>query len=42
MPQELVGLEFLKKNRIKDKACNMHEPFAFISYFHDEYDTQIV
>lgn len=42
MTQELVGLQFLKKNLIKDKPCNLDKPFAFISYAHDEHDAQIV
>lgn len=42
MSQELVGLEYLKKNEIKDKVCDMGKPFAFISYSHDDYDSQIV
>lgn len=42
MAQQLVGLEFLKKNEIKDKVCDMGRPFAFISYSHDDYDSQIV
>lgn len=42
MMERLSGLEFLKKNQIKDKTCDMNNPFAFISYSHDEHDTQIV
>ena len=42
MIERLSGLEFLKKNEIKDKTCDMNRPFAFISYSHDEHDTQIV
>ena len=42
MMERLSGLEFLKKNQIKDKTCDMNKPFAFISYSHDEHDTQIV
>ena len=32
MIERLSGLEFLKKNEIKDKTCDMNRPFAFISY----------
>lgn len=42
MTQELIGLEFLQKNEIKNKRCNMEQPFAFISYSHDDFDSQIV
>lgn len=42
MSQELMGLEYLKKKEIKNMKCDMNKPFAFISYSHDEYDSQIV
>ena len=42
MEQEVMGLQFLKKNAIKDKPCRLEAPFAFISYAHDEHDAQIV
>lgn len=42
MTERLSGLDFLKKNEIKNKTCVMDRPFAFISYSHDEHDTQIV
>ena len=42
MSQELTGLEYLKKKEIKNMKCNMDKPFAFISYSHDDYDSQIV
>lgn len=42
MSQELIGLEYLKANEIKNMTCDMDKPFAFISYSHDEYDSQIV
>ncbi len=42
MAQELTGLEYLKKKEIKNMKCNMNKPFAFISYSHDDYDSQIV
>ncbi|MBR4343890.1 MAG: toll/interleukin-1 receptor domain-containing protein [Lachnospiraceae bacterium] len=42
MAKELTGLEYLKKNEIKNMKCNMNKPFAFISYSHDEHDSQIV
>lgn len=42
MAQELTGLEYLKKKEIKNMKCNMEKPFAFISYSHDDYDSQIV
>lgn len=42
MEQEIKGLEYLKKNEIKTKKCNMDAPFAFISYSHDEHDSKIV
>lgn len=38
----LEGLEFLRANEIEGKACDLKTPFAFISYAHDEQDTQIV
>lgn len=42
MAAELVGLEFLKKNEIKNKSCDPTRPYAFISYSHDPHDAQIV
>ena len=42
MAEQLVGLDFLKKNEIKNKTCDMKRPFVFISYSHDAHDTQIV
>ena len=42
MAQELMGLEYLKKKEIKNMKCDMEKPFAFISYSHDDYDSQIV
>lgn len=42
MARELIGLEFLQKNEIINKRCDMDAPFAFISYSHDAYDSQIV
>ncbi len=42
MEQEIKGLEYLMKNEIKNKKCNMDAPFAFISYSHDEHDSKIV
>ena len=42
MSQELTGLEYLKKKEIKNMKCNMDKPFAFISYSHDDNDSQIV
>lgn len=42
MAQELTGLEYLKKKEIKNMKCDMGKPFAFISYSHDDYDSQIV
>ena len=42
MSQELTGLEYLKKKEIENMKCNMDKPFAFISYSHDDYDSQIV
>lgn len=42
MAQELTGLEYLKKKEIKNMKCDMDKPFAFISYSHDDYDSQIV
>lgn len=42
MATELVGLEFLRKNEIKNKTCDPARPYAFISYSHDEHDAQIV
>lgn len=32
----------MRRNAIHDKVCNPDKPFAFISYSHDESDTQIV
>lgn len=42
MAQELKGLEYLKKNVIKNKKYDENKPFAFISYSHDDHDSQIV
>jgi len=42
MAQELTGLEYLKKKEIKNMKCDMDKQFAFISYSHDNYDSQIV
>ena len=42
MAQKLVGLEFLRKNEIKNKKCKVDSPYVFISYSHDDYDSQIV
>ena len=42
MEQKIQGLEKLQKNEIKNMKCNMNKPFAFISYSHDEIDSQIV
>lgn len=42
MAQKLVGLEFLRKNEIKNKKCRVDSPYVFISYSHDDYDSQIV
>ncbi len=42
MAQELTGLEYLKKKEIKNMKCDMDKPYAFISYSHDDYDSQIV
>lgn len=42
MATELVGLEFLRKNEIKNKTCDPTRPYAFISYSHDTRDAQIV
>lgn len=42
MVQELTGLEYLRKKEIKNMKCDMEKPFAFISYSHDDYDSQIV
>lgn len=42
MAEEIKGLEYLKKNQIKNKICKMDKPFAFISYSHNERDSQIV
>lgn len=42
MSQELMGLEYLKKKEIKNMKCDINKPFAFISYSHDDYDSQIV
>lgn len=42
MAQELTGLEYLRKKEIKNMKCDMGQPFAFISYSHDDYDSQIV
>lgn len=42
MSQEIQGLEYLKKNEIKNMKCDMGKPFAFISYSHHEHDSQIV
>ena len=39
---ELQGLEYLKKNEIKNMKCDMGKPFVFISYSHDDHDSQIV
>lgn len=39
---KLEGLAFLKANEIKKKRCDLDHPFAFISYAHDEHDTEIV
>ncbi len=42
MSQELIGLEYLKKEEIENKRCNTDKPFVFISYSHDSIDTSIV
>lgn len=42
MAQELTGLDFLEKNEIKGEKCNERKPFAFLSYSHDAFDSQIV
>ncbi len=42
MAKELTGLEFLKKKEIKNMKCNMNKEFVFISYSHDDHDSQIV
>lgn len=42
MAQELTGLVFLKKNEIKNMKYDENKPFAFISYSHDDHDSQIV
>ena len=42
MEQELKGLQFLEKNKIRNKKCDMKRKFAFISYSHDETDIMIV
>lgn len=39
---KLEGLEFLRKNIIEEKKCNLKSNFAFISYAHDEADVKIV
>lgn len=42
MSQELIGLEYLKKEEIENKRCNTDKPFVFISYSHDSKDASIV
>ncbi len=42
MAQKLIGLEYLKANKIEKMECNADKPFAFFSYSHDDYDSQIV
>ncbi len=42
MAQKLTGLEYLRKKEIKNMKCDMDKKFAFISYSHDDYDSQIV
>lgn len=42
MAAELVGLEYLRRNEIKNKSCDASRPYAFISYSHDPRDAQIV
>lgn len=42
MAQELKGLDFLEKNEIKNMKYDENKPFAFISYSHDDHDSQIV
>lgn len=39
---DIIGLEFLNKNKIKDCPCDMSKNFTFISYAHDEKDINIV
>ncbi len=39
---ELIGFEYLQKNKIKGMKCDESKPYAFISYSHNEYDSQIV
>ena len=42
MQKTLTGMEFLRANEIKNMKCHMEEPYVFISYSHDSYDSQIV
>ncbi len=42
MQKMLAGLEFLRVNEIKNMKCHMEDPYVFISYSHDSYDSQIV
>lgn len=41
MEQKLSGLEYLREEKILNKTCNFQKPFAFISYSHDDHDSQI-
>lgn len=42
MSQKLIGLEYLQANEIKNMNCNVEFPYVFISYSHDNDDSQIV
>lgn len=42
MGQKLSGLEYLKENQIKHMYCDEDKPYAFISYSHDDDDSQVV
>lgn len=42
MDEKLLGMKFLEANEIEDMECDMDEPYAFISYSHDETDSKIV
>lgn len=42
MAQKLTGLEYLKANEIKGMKCDGKRPYVFLSYSHDEHDSQIV
>lgn len=42
MGQKLNGLEYLKANQINHMYCDENKPYAFISYSHDDEDSQIV